>query len=78
MEDYTWETKEPMPKNSDTMADFLNSDKHFYSRFNNNAQITVEDGTYAEVENGDGKKYAVHAGGNGDFYNHKVRFEELP
>lgn len=77
MEDYFWETKEAMPTNSDTMADFLNSDKHFYSRFNVEAQFLNEDGSYAEVDNGDGKKYAIHASGNGDFFNHKVRFENL-
>ena len=77
MEDYRFSTTESMPTNSDTMAYFLNDNNHFYSRFDDDAQITFEDGSYAEVENGNGEKYAVHAGGDGDFYNHRIKFEAL-
>lgn len=77
MEDYTFSTKEPMATNSDTMAEFLNTDEHFYQRFNRGSEILLDEGTYAEVENGDGKKYAVLASGDGDFYNHRIRFELL-
>jgi hypothetical protein len=77
MEDYTWQTTEPMLTNECTMSDFLNSNYHFYSRFDIGAQVALEDGTYAEVKNGDGRRFAVNASGNGDFYNHKVTFELL-
>lgn len=77
MKDYFFTTKEPLATNSDAMDYFLNSDEHFYSCFDKGAEITLEDGTYAEVVNGDGLKYAVHAGGNGDFCNHKIRFTLL-
>ena len=66
-----------MPTNADTMAEFLNTDSHFYARFDHDAQLLVDDGTYVEIENGDGKMYAVHAGGDGDFFNHLIRFELL-
>lgn len=39
--------------------------------------VTFVDGTYAEVISPDGIEYGVHASGNGDFYNHKIEFEEI-
>lgn len=77
LEDYRFSTTEPLPTNTDVMTEFLNDSKHFYSVFDREAEIIVEQGTYAEVENKDGKKYAVHAGGDGDFLNHRIRFELL-
>jgi hypothetical protein len=77
MNDYIFSTTEPMSTNSDTMMYFLNTDEHFYARFDSGAQIILDDGSYVEVENGDGEKYEVHAGGDGDFYNHRITFKKI-
>lgn len=77
MENYYFRTIDPVPNNEQTMAQFLNTNEHFYSVFDVDAQIILEDGTYAEVEDGLGKKWGVHASGNGDFNNHIITFEEL-
>lgn len=40
------------------------------------ATIHHIEGTYAEVEY-DGRYYGLHAGGNGDSFNHVIRWELL-
>lgn len=75
MEDYRFTTKEAMNTTSDTMDYFLSSRIHFYAIFDSDAKVIYEDGSYADVENGDGKIYEVHAGGDGDFFSHKITFE---
>ena len=77
MTDYIFSTIESLQDNESTMVQFLENENHFYSRFEKDSEIILVDGTYAEVKNADGKIYAVHAGGNGDFNNHRIRFEEL-
>ena len=75
MENYRFTTEKPIGTNEETMTVFL--DDHFYEVFDNKAQVLEDDGTYVEVENGDGKLWAVHASGDGDFVSHKIRFELL-
>lgn len=76
IKDYTFKTKDPMPTNAHNMECFLNSDEHFYAVFPRDSEVTFEDGSYAEVTFS-GKTYALHASGDGDFYNHRIRFELL-
>ena len=70
METYYWKTLDYHHDNSFTMDDYL--------RFHlpGNTEVIMIDGSYAEIKYMD-KKYALHASGNGDSYNHKVEFEEL-
>ena len=74
MEDYIFITEHPLATNSETMTVFM--EDHFYEVFDSKAQVLELDGTYAEVES-DNKTYAVHAGGNGNFTSHRIRFEIL-
>ena len=68
--EYCWSTGYDHADNMETMNEFLDLDlPEGYS-------IVLEDGTYAEIQKGDAR-YGVHASGNGDFFNHKVRFELL-
>ena len=69
METIYWTTDEPHANNSETMSDFLNNE--------NMLDITLVDGTYAEGTNCKGEKYAIHASGNGDCFNHKIEFKRL-
>lgn len=75
MEDYRFTTKTPLATNEATMSVFL--DEHFYERFDSEAQVITDDGTYVEVEKGNGKLWAVHASGDGDFVSHRISFELL-
>ena len=75
MEDFRFTTKEPLATNADTMDWFAN--EHFYEVFDEDAIFIEDDGSYAEVLDGNGKKWALHAGGDGDFTHHKIRFEAL-
>ena len=67
MDNIYWSTDEPHADNSETMCDYLENI--------NMLDITMVDGTYAEGVNCIGEKYEVHAGGNGDHYNHMVSFK---
>lgn len=69
MEDITWSTEEPLNSNSDVMQDYLENI--------NMLDITYIDGTYAEGMNCKGEKYEIHAGGDGDFFNHKIEFKRI-
>lgn len=69
METYYWTTEEPHPNNSHTMCEYLD--------IFNMLDITMADGSYAEGVNAQGQKFGLRASGNGDFYNHKIEFEEL-
>ncbi len=73
--DYKFTTTEPLDTTAETMDKFLND--YFYEVFNNDAIVTDEDGSYAEVLDVDGKLWALHASGDGDFTNHRIRFELL-
>ena len=39
--------------------------------------VILDDGSYAEVLDGKGQKWALHASGDGDFVSHRIRFEAL-
>ena len=67
MKTYYWKTEEYHADNNATMQDYLDNV--------NMLDITMVDGTYAEGVNSKGDKYALHASGDGDSYNHKIEFE---
>tara|TARA_R110002020_G_scaffold318905_8_gene534557 strand:+ start:234 stop:482 length:249 start_codon:yes stop_codon:yes gene_type:complete len=75
MENYYWQTSEPLANNSVTMNEFL--DDHLDYHCGEGTEIILEDGTYSEIKTPDGKNWGVHASGNGDFCNHLIRFELL-
>lgn len=58
------------PNNAFTMDDYLTN------HLPEDAEIIHIDGSYAEILY-EGKDYGVHAGGNGDSFNHHIRFELL-
>lgn len=68
---YYWQTEEWHYDNNETMYDFLSYE------LPKNIEVTHEDGSYAEVKLEDGRKFEVHASGNGDCYNHKVEFVRM-
>lgn len=37
----------------------------------------ITNGTYAEMANNKGERYAIHASGNGDFNHHCIGFEKI-
>ena len=65
----------PLATNADTMDWFSN--EHFYEVFDEDAIFTEDDGSYAEVLDGNGQKWGLHASGDGDFVSHRIRFEAL-
>ncbi|MCP4054660.1 MAG: hypothetical protein GY739_16725 [Mesoflavibacter sp.] len=69
METYYWTTKEQHFNNEETMQQYLDDV--------NMLDIKLVDGTYAEGVNAKGERYALHASGNGDSFNHKIEFELL-
>ena len=70
MEDYIWKTEESHFNIEQTMQDFI--ENHVPENF----VVFFIDGTYAEMENKTNKSiYGIHAGCNGDSFNHRVRFE---
>lgn len=75
MEDFRFTTKELLATNADIMDWF--SSEHFYEVFDEDAIFIEDDGSYAEVLDGKGQKWGLHASGDGDFTHHKIRFEAL-
>ena len=75
MENYYWETELPLEKNEDTMHDFI--DNHLEEYCGEEFEIIHHEGTYAEIENHEGKTFGVQASGNGDFCNHRVHFVRI-
>lgn len=83
--DYLFTTEKPLLTNEETMRVFL--EEHFHEVFGQNASVIHEEGTYIEVEekvevNAFGiwvndLTWGVHAGGDGDFTSHRIRFELL-
>ena len=69
METYYWTTEHPHADNNETMQKYLDEI--------NMLDIIMVDGTYAEGVNAKGEKYALHASGDGDSFNHKIEFERL-
>ncbi len=68
-EDFTWTTKESHFNNEQTMQDFIKN--HVPANF----EVFFVDGTYAEMQHLNGQIWGIHASGNGDSFNHRVRFE---
>jgi hypothetical protein len=63
--EYNFTTIEPMD-NTWSMAYFLN-EFYLFDR------LTLDDGTYVEIDN----LIGCHSENNGDFYSHKIKFEIL-
>lgn len=70
-ETFYWSTDYDHANNETTMYEFL--DYYLPEEYT----VTFVDGTYAEIVSPDRIEYCVHASGNGDFYNHKIEFEEI-
>ena len=71
MDTYYWSSEQEHANNSETMSDFLNHEME------TDCEILFVDGSYAEIKTGDGIVYAVHAGGDGSFTDHKVTFAQI-
>lgn len=67
MQDYTWTTTYPHCDNSETMQEYLSEV--------NMLDILEVNGSYAEGKNCKGDIYAIHAQGDGDSFNHRIKFE---
>ena len=67
MEPVRWRTDEPHSNNTETMHEYIHN--------HNMIHITYLQGSYAEGVNGMGDKYEMHAGGDGDSFNHIVTFK---
>lgn len=70
-ETFYWSTTYDHFNNEQTMNEFLG----FY--LPEEYEVIYEDGTYAEIRSEDKIVYGVHASGNGDSFNHKIKFEEI-
>lgn len=69
MDTIYWPTEDELSDNNIVMSVYLDAI--------NELDITMVDGTYAEGINALGEKYAIHASGNGDFFNHKIEFVKI-
>lgn len=70
--EYCYATDEEHFDNNQTMDEFLKYE------LTDDFDINVADGTYAEITSvNTGKRYAVHAGGLGDCFNHRINFQSL-
>lgn len=68
---FYWDTIYYHPDNTFTLNDWL---ENYMEEL---VEITYQDGSYCEVTDAFGESYSLMAGGNGDFYSHKIRFEIL-
>ena len=68
---YQWSTEEEHATNEITMGDFLDNE------LTDDYEVYFIDGTYAEIKERGGFRWAVHASGDGDFRNHNVRFDAI-
>ena len=71
MDNHYWSTDTPHFDNSETMQDYI----EFI--MDDDIELVTVDGTYAEIRKPGGALFAIHAGGNGDSYNHVITFERL-
>lgn len=72
MDKFYWTTDYEHCNNTQTLSEYL--EDHLPKIF----EVLVVDGSCAEITNTEnGIVYGVHAQGDGDFYNHMVRFDEL-
>ena len=70
MEDFIWTTSYYHPNNTFTMNEYL--DEHLPDEY----ECFFQDDSYAEIHHKvSGKIYGLHASGNGDSFNHRIRFE---
>ncbi len=69
MRDYRWSTEQPHSSNEETMSDYIGNHSEW--------EEAHQYGSYAELLLKDGTMIALHASGDGDFCNHRIRFEEL-
>ena len=76
MEDFFWTTELPLATNEETMNDFLET--YLKDHCGEDYEPVHTDGTYCEIQNDKGELYGLHASGNGDFCNHRVKFVRLP
>ena len=67
---FYWTTQYYHPDNNFTMDDYLSN------HLPEGAWIHHIDGTYAEIEY-EGRDYGLNAGGNGDSFNHVIRWKLL-
>lgn len=75
METFKWHTFEPHADNNETMCNFI---ENYLGRCCGcDCRVTLEDGTYAEIEMANGERYGLSASGDGDCYNHKIEFERI-
>jgi hypothetical protein len=73
IDEFKWSTEEELATNTDTMNEWI--EYHMPEDY-----VLIEetlDGTYAEILDEEGHKFACHASGNGDFSNHIISFELL-
>lgn len=75
MKDYKFRTENIHFNNTQTMDYFLN--ELFYNVFDEYSVVIFTDDSYAEIIDSEDHTWALHASGDGDFYNHKIRFELL-
>jgi hypothetical protein len=71
MEDYRWKTEEAHSTNSGTMCDYVQEhmpEEHY---------LVVQDGSYMEFYDTKGNLWEAHAMGDGDFNNHRIKFNRV-
>lgn len=68
VESIYFDTEHALPNNSCVMG-------YFIDHINTAINIYLVDGTYAEGEDSEGNTFEIHAGGNGDFFSHRIDFE---
>ena len=69
MNDYTWQTTEAHFDNSEALMDYLNFEMDC------SWSVLMVDGSYAEIMTDCGISYEVRAMGDGDSFNHRVKFK---
>jgi len=70
MKDFIWNTPHTHSDNTVTMNEYL--EEHLPEEF----ECFFQDGPYAEIQHKEnGKIYGLYAGGDGDCFNHRIRFE---
>ena len=75
METYYWQTEQYHTDNNETMSEYLEMQEGF--TYQQHLIVDHIEGTYAEGIDCKGNRWAIHASGNGDSFNHKIEFELL-
>ena len=71
MNDHIWTTEQALHTTTARMNNYLEYE------MNCSCLVTFREGGYAEIMTALGDCYAVHASGNGDFFNHRVSFKSI-